>query len=118
MNVRFTSVAEMELRAAMEFYEAAQTGLGAKFLSEIEVATRLIEAHPLAWASLSQRTRRCRTRLVPVWLVLPDSDRRNLDRLGHGSTPRPEALGRIPVTIPSKMRKLKLRLGEEANRGG
>ena len=66
MNVGFTSVAELELKEAMEFYEAAETGLGAEFLAEVEAATRLIEAHPQAWMALSPRTRRCRTHRFPL----------------------------------------------------
>lgn len=58
MKARFTSVAETELREAMEFYESAQSGLGAEFLAEIQATTRLIESHPLAWTNLSLRTRR------------------------------------------------------------
>ncbi len=61
-------MAETELRAAMEFYEAAQAGLGAQFLAEIMVATRLIGTHPLAWTTLSRRTRRCRAHRFPYGL--------------------------------------------------
>ena len=48
MKVRFTSTAELELKEAMEFYQAAQAGLGAEFLAEVEAATHLIESFPLA----------------------------------------------------------------------
>ncbi|PYI84378.1 MAG: plasmid stabilization protein [Verrucomicrobia bacterium] len=58
----------MELKEAAESYEAAQPGLGAKFLAEVKLATRLIEAHPLAWAALSPRTRRCRIHRFPYGL--------------------------------------------------
>lgn len=68
MKARFTSVAETELREAMEFYESAQSGLGAEFLAEIQATTRLIESHPLAWTNLSLRTRRCRTHRFPYGL--------------------------------------------------
>ena len=63
MKVRFTSAAETELQEAMEFYETAENGLGARFLDEVEAATERILMHPTAWAPLSQRTRRCRTNL-------------------------------------------------------
>lgn len=36
MKARFTSIAELELKEAMEFYEPKQAGLGAEFLSEVE----------------------------------------------------------------------------------
>jgi hypothetical protein len=68
VKARFTSVAELELKEAIEFYESAQAGLGAEFLLEVELTTRLIEAHPQAWTSLSPRTRRCRTHRFPYGL--------------------------------------------------
>jgi hypothetical protein len=42
VNVRFTSVAEAELLAAIEFYEAVENGLGASFLDEVEAAVERI----------------------------------------------------------------------------
>ena len=68
MKAHFTSIAELELKEAMEFYESKQAGLGADFLTEVEAAVRLIEAHPHAWLSLSPRTRRCRTHRFPYGL--------------------------------------------------
>ena len=53
MKIRFTSVAELELKAAMEFYEAAQSGLGAEFLAEVEATARLIQTHPLGAVSVT-----------------------------------------------------------------
>ena len=68
MKARFVSAAELELKEAMEFYESAQAGFGAKFLAEVEAATRLIEAPPLAWSPMSVRTRRCRLHRFPFGL--------------------------------------------------
>ena len=48
MKARLLSTAELELKEAIEFYEAAREGLGAEFLTEIESTVSLIEAHPLA----------------------------------------------------------------------
>jgi hypothetical protein len=70
VKARFTSVAELELKEAMAFYETAQSGLGADFLAEVATTTRLIEAHPLAWMALSPRTRRCRTHRFPYGLSI------------------------------------------------
>lgn len=75
MKVRFLSTAERELKEAMEFYESAQAGLGAEFLTEVEATLRLIEAFPLAWTSLSPRTRRCRTHRFPYGLFYQVRDR-------------------------------------------
>jgi len=68
VKVRFASTAEIELKQAMEFYESARAGLGAEFLAEVEATTNLIESFPLAWTSLSPRTRRCRTHRFPFGL--------------------------------------------------
>lgn len=48
MKARFTSIAELEIKEAMAFYESKRAGLGGEFLAEIEAAVRLIEAHPQA----------------------------------------------------------------------
>jgi len=68
VDVQFTLSAELELKEAMDFYEAAQAGLGAEFLVEVEATTNLIQCHPLAWAPMSPRTRRCRTHRFPFGL--------------------------------------------------
>lgn len=68
MKARFASTAERELKEAIEFYESAREGSGAEFLAEVEATTHLIESFPLAWISLSLRTRRCRTHRFPFGL--------------------------------------------------
>jgi toxin ParE2 len=68
VNARFTSAAEAELQEAIQFYEAAENGLGAKFLGEVEGALERIIRHPQAWAPISPRTRRCRTSRFPYGL--------------------------------------------------
>jgi hypothetical protein len=42
VKVRFLSTAELELKEAMEFYEAAREGLGAELLAEIETTVSLM----------------------------------------------------------------------------
>ena len=37
MKARFTSIAELEPKEAMEFYEAAQVGLGGEFLGKLKL---------------------------------------------------------------------------------
>jgi len=68
VKARFVSTAELELKEAVEFYESARAGLGGEFLAEVGETTRLIESFPLAWMSLSPRTRRCRTHRFPFGL--------------------------------------------------
>ena len=68
MKAGFLSTAELELKEAVEFYETAREGPGAEFLTEVEETVIFIEAHPLAWTSLSLRTRRCRTPRFPYGL--------------------------------------------------
>jgi plasmid stabilization system protein ParE len=68
VKTRLASAAEIELQEAFEFYEAAEQGLGARFMDEVEAALARIEAHPLAWTPLSPRTRRCRTHRFPYGL--------------------------------------------------
>ena len=75
MNARFTFCAEAELQEAIAFYEAAENGLGARFLDEVEAVVARIVAHPTAWTPMSPRTRRCRTHRFPYGLfyqVRPD----------------------------------------------
>lgn len=68
MKARSLSIAELELKEALESYESAREGLGAEFLAEVEATIRLTESFPLAWTSLSPRTRRCRTHHFPYGL--------------------------------------------------
>lgn len=68
-NARFTSAPGAELREAVAFYEAAENGLGASFLDEVEAAVAPILANPEAWAPISPRTRRCRTHRFPFGLL-------------------------------------------------
>ena len=68
MKVRFTSAAQRELTLAVEFYEAAENGLGARFLDEVEATVQRIVIHPTAWKSMSRKTRRCRTHRFPYGL--------------------------------------------------
>jgi plasmid stabilization system protein ParE len=71
VNAQFTSSAETELQEAVAFYEAAENGLGARFLDEVEAVVARILAHPEAWTQMSRRTRRCRTHRFPYGLFYP-----------------------------------------------
>ncbi|MEK7857077.1 MAG: type II toxin-antitoxin system RelE/ParE family toxin [Acidobacteriota bacterium] len=69
MKLRFLSVALDELRQAAEFYESKDRGLGLKFLEEVEESLARVVRNPNAWALLSARTRRCRTRHFPYGII-------------------------------------------------
>jgi hypothetical protein len=68
MRTQFTSVASLELKEAIDFYESAENGLGASFLTEVEETTGRIAANPMAWTQMSPRTHRCRTHRFPYGL--------------------------------------------------
>lgn len=68
MKVRFTSAACRELAEAAEFYETQQSGLGDRFLTEIEEAMTRIRKHPDLWAHVSPSVRRCLVHRFPFAL--------------------------------------------------
>ena len=77
MNYRFLRPAERELIEAVEYYEAAEKGLGVEFLGEIESAITRILRFPTAWAEVSPRQRRCRTRRFPYGLSIISTAKRS-----------------------------------------
>ena len=66
---RFTSAALSELKEALAYYEHEQTGLGLRFLDEIDSAVDRVLRFPYAWHPVSARSRRCRTRRFPFGLL-------------------------------------------------
>ena len=69
MNVRYLSVAEEELGKAIEYYEEKEVGLGLRFYAEYRAALERILAYPDAWYTLSENTRRCRTKVFPLGII-------------------------------------------------
>jgi plasmid stabilization system protein ParE len=69
VNYRFLSPAQKDLAEAVAFYEQAAPGLGLEFLDEIERTVRRIQLQPEAWARVTDRHRRCRTRRFPFGLI-------------------------------------------------
>jgi hypothetical protein len=69
MTYRFTAAANAEMAAALKYYEEAASGLGAKFLDEVEAGINRVLSMPLAWKPLSRRTRRCLLRRFPFGII-------------------------------------------------
>ncbi|HEX7722770.1 MAG TPA: type II toxin-antitoxin system RelE/ParE family toxin [Pyrinomonadaceae bacterium] len=66
---RFTSAALSELKEAILHYERNESGLGLKFLDEIDDTVDRILRFPRAWHPVSARSRRCRTHRFPFGLL-------------------------------------------------
>ncbi len=69
MRYRLLEPAQVELAAAVEYYEHESAGLGERFLDEFELTMDRILRYPLAWAQISENHRRCRTRRFPFGVV-------------------------------------------------
>ena len=69
MTYRFLAIAEQELDEAIAFYESASPGLGLELLDEVERTIKRILRNPDAWAIVSEKQRRCRTRRFPYGLI-------------------------------------------------
>jgi len=72
MKWRIEAEARAELEAAVEWYEAARQGLGARFLDEFENGIRAIAAMPHAWHPLGDDLRRFRLRRFPYGIIYLD----------------------------------------------
>ena len=69
MRVEFLEPARAELAEAAAFYNAESEGLGFEFAAEVKRTIERIVQFPEAWAPLSKRTRRCRTKRFPYGIV-------------------------------------------------
>jgi mRNA-degrading endonuclease RelE of RelBE toxin-antitoxin system len=69
VNVRFLSIAEIELDDAIAYYEEKDNGLGLRFLLEIRNTVERIVAYPEAWNPLSTNARRCRMKVFPYGII-------------------------------------------------
>ncbi len=59
MNVRYLAPAIQELEEAYQYYEEELTGLGDRFLDEVDSAIRRIKIFPRGYILLGKNTRRC-----------------------------------------------------------
>ncbi|MDA8138624.1 MAG: type II toxin-antitoxin system RelE/ParE family toxin [Desulfobacteraceae bacterium] len=69
MKFSFHEAAEEEFFAAIEYYEESQPGLGLRFSEEVYSTIKRICEHPLAWASIDSKTKRCLTNKFPYGIL-------------------------------------------------
>ena len=59
MKVTFLKVAEAELDDAFEYYESVQSGLGFRFLTEVELSMTRIIKFPFSYEEIGKYSRTC-----------------------------------------------------------
>lgn len=69
MNVRFTHESKEDFKAAVDYYNGQQIGLGFSFSSEVEGSIERIKSHPYAWPKSIKNTRKCRVNNFPFNVV-------------------------------------------------
>ena len=69
MKSAFHPEAKAEFLSAIDYYNAAEPGLGLEFAGEIESAIALVEAFPLSWTEVDYGIRRCLVRRFPFALL-------------------------------------------------
>jgi hypothetical protein len=71
--IRFHPKAREEALAALDYYEIQKTGLGARFLLEIEETLNRLQSHPNAWpiTTINEKRgfRRCLLKSFPYGLI-------------------------------------------------
>jgi plasmid stabilization system protein ParE len=68
-DYEFLEPAQIELEEEVKYYNEQQAGLGYDFAREVADTIARILRYPEAWAKLSKRTRRCRTKRFPYSVV-------------------------------------------------
>jgi len=76
MTVQFHPLAERELNDAAQFYEGQATGLGARFLNEIDRLLTLLAAYPELGHPKTRPVRTVRARRFPYSLIYQLADDR------------------------------------------
>jgi len=69
MTFSFHPEAEEEFRAAIDYYEDHEAGLGQDFSIEVLTAIRHITAHPMAWPVVEDDVRQCLVNRFPFGVL-------------------------------------------------
>ncbi|MCX6554419.1 MAG: type II toxin-antitoxin system RelE/ParE family toxin [Candidatus Aminicenantes bacterium] len=69
MKIEILQIAYLEFRAAQEFYELEQSGLGARFENEIRQALLRIQQYPKVWSTERKEIRRCFIHKFPYKII-------------------------------------------------
>ena len=65
----FLESAQIELEEDVQYFNEQRAGLGFEFAKEVADTITRILRYPEAWAKLSRRTRRCRTKRFPYGVI-------------------------------------------------
>lgn len=80
----FLESAQIELEEEVKYFNEQQAGLGYEFAEEVADTISRILRYPEAWAKLSRRTRRCRTKRFPYGVIYQiRGDRILIVAIGH-----------------------------------
>ena len=69
MKYAFHPDAKTEFRAAIDYYEECEPGLGADFAIEVRSTIGHILSFPNAWPTLEENLRRCQVRRFPYGII-------------------------------------------------
>ena len=69
MKVKFLEVAQIELDEAFEYYESLQSGLGFRFLNELNLSKFRIIKFPHSYSRIGQFSRRCLIQKFPYSII-------------------------------------------------
>ncbi len=69
MKVTFLKVAEAELDDAFEYYESVQSGLGFRFLTEVELSKTRMTKFPFSYEEIGKYSRRCLVQKFPYGII-------------------------------------------------
>ena len=68
-DYEFLEPAQIELEEDVQYFNEQRAGLGFEFAKEVADTITRILRYPEAWAKLSRRTRRCRTKRFPYGVI-------------------------------------------------